>query len=153
MWQSASATSSGSRSGLGTARSPVPDQGQAWRPRRRFVDSNCQCSGSVGPAALPPRSDRTKIRGILMPLGALSSGGADWLDVPVWVDLDQIYGPPPEDVQPWPGGNLVHGLVLSGTVPGRLRQWGRAVDGLWVGLVDFTVCDLHGATVARMKRV
>jgi hypothetical protein len=88
-----------------------------------------------------------------MPPGALSSGGADWLDVPVWVDLDQIYGPRPEDVQPWPGGNLVHGLVLSGTVPGRLRQWGCAVDGRWVGRVDFTVCDHHGAAVARMQRV
>jgi hypothetical protein len=43
--------------------------------------------------------------------------------------------------------------MTTGKVPGRLRQWGRAVDGRWVGLVDFTVCDLHGATVARMQRV
>jgi hypothetical protein len=27
------------------------------------------------------------------------------------------------------------------------------VDGRWVGLVDFAVCDLHGATVAHMRRV
>jgi hypothetical protein len=27
------------------------------------------------------------------------------------------------------------------------------VDGRWVELVDFTVCDHHGATVARMQRV
>jgi hypothetical protein len=47
----------------------------------------------------------------------------------------------------------VHGLVLAGKVPGRLREWGRAVDGRWVELVDFTVCDHHGATVARMQRV
>ena len=53
----------------------------------------------------------------------MSSGPADWLDVPVWVDLDQLYGPAPEDVKPWPGGDLVHGLVLTGKVPGRLRQW------------------------------
>ena len=72
--------------------------------------------------------------------------------MPVWVDLDQLYGPAPDGVEPWPGGNLVHGLVLAGKAPGRLRQWGRAVDGRWVGLVDFTVCDLHGATVARMER-
>jgi hypothetical protein len=88
-----------------------------------------------------------------MPLGALASHAVDWLEVPVWVDLDQLYGQPPQDVKPWPGGNLVHGLVLTGKVPGRLRQWGRPVDGRWVGLVDFTVCDLHGATVARMQRV
>jgi len=88
-----------------------------------------------------------------MPLGALSSGAADWLDVPVWVDLDQLYGPTPDGVEPWPGGNLVHGLVLTGKVPGRLRQWGRSVDGRWIGRVDFTVCDLHGVTVARMERV
>ena len=88
-----------------------------------------------------------------MPLGVMRDGPADWLDVPVWVDLDQLYGPAPEDVKPWPGGNLVHGLVLTGQVPGRLRQWGRATDGRWVGLVDFTVCDHHGATVAWMQRV
>jgi hypothetical protein len=76
-----------------------------------------------------------------------------WLDVPVWVDLDQLYGPAPDGVGPWPGGNLVHGLVLSGKVPGRLRQWGRAVDGRWVGFVDFTVPDHHGALAGRMQRV
>jgi hypothetical protein len=47
----------------------------------------------------------------------------------------------------------VHRLVLTGTVPGRLRPWGRAVDGRWVGLVDFTVCDYAGAIVVRMHRV
>ena len=87
-----------------------------------------------------------------MPLGVLGGDAGGWLDVPVWVDLDALYGPAPDGVEPWPGGNLVHGLVLSGKVPGRLRQWGRAVDGRGVGLVDFTVCDLHGATVARMER-
>lgn len=56
-------------------------------------------------------------------------------------------------MKPWPGGNLVHGVVLTGRVPGRLRQWGRAIDGRWIGLVDFTVCDHHGAAVAWMERV
>ena len=88
-----------------------------------------------------------------MPLGVMRNDDSGWLDVPVFVDLDQLYGPAPDDVKPWPGGNLVHGLVLTGKVPGRLRQWGRAVDGRWVGLVDFTVPDLHGASVAWMKRV
>jgi hypothetical protein len=88
-----------------------------------------------------------------MPLGAMRSQSADWLDLPVFVDLDQLYGPAPADVKPWPGGNLVNALVLSGRVPGRLRQWGRAVNGRWVGLVDFVVCDLHGATVAWMQRM
>ena len=60
---------------------------------------------------------------------------------------------PPGDRKPWPAGSLVHGLVLSEKVPGRLRQWGRAVDGRWVGLVDFTICDHRGATVAWMQRV
>jgi hypothetical protein len=27
------------------------------------------------------------------------------------------------------------------------------IDGGWVGLVDFTVCEHHDATVARMQRV
>jgi len=80
-----------------------------------------------------------------VPLGVLGGDAGGWLDVPVWVDLDQLYGPAPDGVEPWPGGHLVHGLVLTGKAPGRLRQWGRAVDGRWVGLVDFTVCDLHGA--------
>ena len=87
-----------------------------------------------------------------MPLGVLGGDAGGWLDVPVWVDLNQLYGAAPDGLEPWPGGNLVHGLVLAGKAPGRLRQWGRAVDGRWVGLVDFTVCDLHGATVARMER-
>ena len=85
--------------------------------------------------------------------GVLRSDDASWLEVPVFVDLDQLYGPAPEDVKPWPGGNLVHGVVLTGRVPGRLRQWGRAIDGRWIGLVDFTVCDHHGAAVAWMERV
>ena len=84
-----------------------------------------------------------------MPLGVLGVDAGGWLDVPVWVDLNQLYGAAPDGLEPWPGGNL----VLAGKAPGRLRQWGRAVDGRWVGLVDFTVCDLHGATVARMERV
>ncbi len=89
-----------------------------------------------------------------MPLGSHTNQEAlGWLEVPVLVDLDQLYGAAPADVKPSPGGNLVKGLVLSGQVPGRLRQWGRAVDGGWVGLVDFTVCDLHGAAVAWMERV
>jgi hypothetical protein len=83
----------------------------------------------------------------------LGGDAAGWLDLPLWVDLDQLYGPAPADVEPWPGGNLVHGLVLTGKVPGRLQQWGRAVDGRRVGLVDFTICDHRGATVARMERV
>jgi hypothetical protein len=83
----------------------------------------------------------------------LGGQGAGWLDVPVWVDLDQLYGPVPDGTEPWPGGNLVHGLQLTGKVPGRLQQWGRAIDGRWVGLVDFTVTDHRGATVARMERV
>jgi hypothetical protein len=82
--------------------------------------------------------------------GSLSGGGADWLDVPVWVDLDKVYGKAPDDVKPWPGGNLIHGLVLSGNVPGRLQQWGRATDGRWVGLVDIVASDYRGATVAWM---
>jgi hypothetical protein len=88
-----------------------------------------------------------------VPLGVLGGDAADWLDVPVWVDLDQLYGKAPDDTQPWPGGNLVHGLVLTGKVPGRLREWGRAVDGRWIGRVDFTVRDHNGATVAWMERV
>jgi hypothetical protein len=83
----------------------------------------------------------------------MRSQPAACLDVPVWVDLDRLYGPAPAYVKPWPGGSLVDGLVLSGKVPGRLWRWGRAVDGRRVGLVDFTVCDHHGATVARMERV
>jgi hypothetical protein len=110
--------------------------------------------GQHQPAALPPRLvRRIEVKGEGMALGVLRSDDASWLDVPVFVDLDQLYGPAPGDVKPWPGGNLVHGLVLIGKVPGRLRQWGRAVDGRWMGLVDFTVCDHHGATAARMERV
>ena len=47
----------------------------------------------------------------------------------------------------------MHGIVLTGTVPGRLQGWGRAVDGRWLGLVDFTICDHRGATVVWMQRV
>jgi hypothetical protein len=56
-----------------------------------------------------------------------------YLDRPVWVDLDVLYGPPPAEAVPWPGGDLRQGLVLTGRVPGILKLWGRAVDGRWVG--------------------
>jgi hypothetical protein len=46
-----------------------------------------------------------------MSLGVLRSQAADWLDVPVWVDLEQLYGSAPEGTSPWQGGNLVRGLA------------------------------------------
>jgi hypothetical protein len=54
--------------------------------------------------------------------------------------------------EPNADGHLVNGLILTGTVPGRLRMWGRAVDGRPIGLVDFTICDRDSATVARHER-
>lgn len=71
------------------------------------------------------------------------------LDQLVLVHLDLVFGPPPADVEPNPDGRLADGLVLTGTVPGRVRKWGRAADGRRVGLVDFTICDRDSATVAR----
>ncbi|MDT7705433.1 MAG: hypothetical protein QOG20_1040 [Pseudonocardiales bacterium] len=47
-----------------------------------------------------------------------------YLDQLVLVDLDVVFGLPPADVEPNPDGRLVDGLVLTGKVPGRLRQWG-----------------------------
>jgi hypothetical protein len=72
-----------------------------------------------------------------------------YVDLPVWVDLDALYGPAPADVEPRPGGWLRDALVLTGTVPGLLRQWGCAVDGRRIGLVDDTVRDISGATTVR----
>lgn len=31
------------------------------------------------------------------------------------------------------------GLDLTGTVPGLLHAWARASDGVWLGLVSFTI--------------
>jgi hypothetical protein len=67
------------------------------------------------------------------------------LDRPVWVDLDQLYGTPDENVagvdDPPPGG----WLKASGRVPGVLKRWRRAIDGRWFGCrpgLELTV-DLH----------
>ena len=65
--------------------------------------------------------------------GGAGLGRPGPLEVPVWVDLDQLYGTLSDEVKPWPGGNIVHGLVLASKVPGRLRRWGRAVDGVGSG--------------------
>jgi hypothetical protein len=35
-----------------------------------------------------------------MPIGVLGGDAAGWLDVPVWVDLDELYGPAPDDLEP-----------------------------------------------------
>jgi hypothetical protein len=73
------------------------------------------------------------------------------LDRPVWVDLDQLYGPPDDAVagadDPPPGGLP----KATGRVPGLLKWWTRAVDGRWFGKVDFVVCDAYGAVVAEHR--
>jgi hypothetical protein len=68
-----------------------------------------------------------------MPLGVLSSGGTGWTCRRSGFDLDELYGPASDDVEPWPGGNLMHGLVLTGRFrqvsavgPGRRRPMGQA---------------------------
>ena len=38
-----------------------------------------------------------------MPLGVLGGDAAGWLDLPVLVDLDRLYGKALDDTQPWPG--------------------------------------------------
>ncbi|MGH3614601.1 MAG: hypothetical protein ACRDRK_18830 [Pseudonocardia sp.] len=68
---------------------------------------------------------------------------------PVWVDLDQLYPHSPaaadgRQVMPDYGQGR---LVLSGQVLGQLRQWRRATDGRWVGLVDFRLYDDDGSPV------
>lgn len=67
---------------------------------------------------------------------------------PVWVDLDQLY--PPPSLAAIDGGQVMPNhaqgrLVLSGRVLGQLRQWRRATDGRWVGLVDFRLYDDGGS--------
>jgi hypothetical protein len=70
---------------------------------------------------------------------------------PVWVDLDQLY-PVPDDGRTMPN-DLTDLLVLTGRVHGRLRDWRRATDGRWIGLVDFTLYDRQGKAVVFHTRV
>jgi hypothetical protein len=72
------------------------------------------------------------------------------LDRPVWVHLDQLYGPPdsPGPIADPPPGGL---LVATGRVPGLLKRWTRAVDGRWFGCrpgltftADRSVCRSFG---------
>jgi hypothetical protein len=44
-------------------------------------------------------------------------------------------------------------LVLSGKVSGMLRSWIHAVDGRWIGVVDFGICDSKGAIVIHASGV
>ena len=63
----------------------------------------------------------------------------------VMIGLDVLFGPPPPDTKPNPDGNLTHGLVLTGQVPGQLRGWARSIDGRWLGIGNFSLCDKFGA--------
>jgi hypothetical protein len=69
------------------------------------------------------------------------------VELPVWVDLDVLFGLVPDEITLLPGGQLRDGLVLTDTVPGLRRLWGRAVDGQRVGLVDYT-----STTLRRQRR-
>lgn len=75
------------------------------------------------------------------------------LDRPVWVDLEVLFGPPPADAVAHPDAAFVHGLRVTGRVPGVLARWGRSADGRWIGIVTFTLEDQHGAAVVRHERV
>jgi hypothetical protein len=78
----------------------------------------------------------------------LTAPARQFLDRHVWVDLDRLYGPPPEDTRP-----RREGLALTGKVPGMLKSWIRALDGRWVGIVDFSISDSHGGHVTRATGV
>lgn len=75
----------------------------------------------------------------------------------MWIDLERLYGPPREHVASAPAGSLRdrmrRTLRLTGTVPGMLRWWVRSSDGRWLGLCDFTLCDVGGTCVVRQEGV
>lgn len=77
------------------------------------------------------------------------------LDKPVFIDLAQLYGAPRPDPPPPRGGSIRDrmrlNLDLNRQVPGMLRWWVRSVDGRWLGLCDFTIPDIGGATVIRQE--
>jgi hypothetical protein len=83
--------------------------------------------------------------------GAQPIDAERYLDRPVWVDLDVLYGPAGPDSPAT--GPLHEGLVLSGRVPGVLKLWARAIDGRWTGIVDFAIHDRYGAVVVQACRV
>ena len=56
-----------------------------------------------------------------MPLGVLGGDAAGWLEVPVWVDLDQLNGTPPDDVQPLAGLQPRARLLLAGPMDRRVE--------------------------------
>src|SRR4051794_10561756 len=87
-------------------------------------------------------------RAAVVPWGAtqgadLTTRAPDEPCQPVWTDLDVVFGPSLADTAP-PGGDPARLLVLTGRVVGRLRDWCRAADGRWIGLVDFSIYDQNG---------
>ena len=78
----------------------------------------------------------------------LTAAARTFLDRRVWVDLDRLYGPPAENAPP-----RREGLLLAGKVPGMLKSWIRAVDGRWIGVVDFGISDSTGALVIHATGV
>ena len=68
-----------------------------------------------------------------LPRGYARGEGRRPVQRPVWVDLDALFGSPPEDA-----ARLVpDGLELTGEVRGLLHYWARASDGRWLAVVSF----------------
>jgi hypothetical protein len=74
------------------------------------------------------------------------------VDRPVWVDLGVLYRPASDGVRPCPEHQRDRALVLTGREHGLLHRWLRAIDGRWIGLVDFTIHDHSGRTAAWLHK-
>jgi hypothetical protein len=63
-------------------------------------------------------------------------------EIPVWVDLEKLFGSSTSSTTSSPPG----GLVLE-VVRGDLVRWSRSADGGWIGVVSWTGRTVDGATV------